>query len=119
MPSLDASAMPQPLDAPSPLVTIRYTRFYPPCLPDKATTCFSWSIFSASLLALRVQLASSSRVGYHRPPCKEVAMRALRWWVVSLVIVLPCVVRGQQILQNGFEGRATQWKAGSTDAALK
>src|SRR5262245_66246391 len=38
MPSLDASAMTQPLDAPSPLVTIRYTPFYPPCLPGKATT---------------------------------------------------------------------------------
>src|SRR5262245_17258650 len=46
-------------------------------------------------------------------------MRALRWLVVSLVVVLPCLVHGQQILQNGFEGRATSWKAGSTDAAVK
>ena len=46
-------------------------------------------------------------------------MRALRWSVVLLIALLPCVVRGQHIHQNGFEGRATHWKAGSTDAVLK
>jgi hypothetical protein len=38
MGAADASAMTQALDAPSPLVTIRYASFYTPCSPDKATT---------------------------------------------------------------------------------
>src|SRR5262245_30557653 len=37
----------------------------------------------------------------------------------SLLVLTPRTLPGQQIIQEGFEGRTPSWKAGSSDAAYK
>jgi hypothetical protein len=48
-------------------------------------------------------------------------MRSLRWFLAGLFVAALGVVelRGQQILQYGFEARGPVWKTGSTDAVYK
>lgn len=49
----------------------------------------------------------------------HVLLAALGLALGSLFVLSPKPLFGQQILQFGFEGRSTSWKAGSSDAAFK